>query len=232
MASTDPILSELDRLPRGRHGLTREEVADQQRARILAATVDVVAERGYPVTRVVDIIQRAGVSRKTFYELFGDKEDCFLAAFDIAAGLLLKVSDDGYQADPDAPWPERIRHGLGNFLDILAARPAAAKMCLVDVLAAGPKALARRDAVMRQFTHYIEQGRAETSVELPGMTSLALIGGVYELLYSEILHGATARLPARLPDILYWVVHPFLGDEEAAAQRERTRKLMLEAEPS
>jgi AcrR family transcriptional regulator len=230
MASTDPVLSELDRLPRGRHGLTREEVAEQQRARILAATVDVVAERGYPETRVVDIIQRAGVSRKTFYELFGDKEDCFLAAFDVAAGFLLKVSDDGYQANPKAPWAERIREGLSNFLETLAARPAAAKMCLVDVLAAGPKALARRDAVMRQFTHYFEQGRAETSVELPGMTSLALIGGVYELLYSEILHGATARLPQRLPDILYWVVHPFLGDERAAAEREKTRKLMLEAE--
>ena len=228
MASTGPIVSELDRLPRGRHGLTREEVANQQRARILAATVDVVAERGYPETRVVDIIQRAGVSRKTFYELFGDKEDCFLAAFDVAAGMLLKVSDDGYREHPEEPWPDRIRLGLGNFLNLLADRPNAAKMCLVDVLAAGPKALARRDAVMRQFTHYIEQGRAETSVELPGMTSLALIGGIYELLYSEILHGATAHLPAKLPDVLYWVVHPFLGEERAAAEREETRRLMLE----
>jgi AcrR family transcriptional regulator len=228
MAQTKRVMSELERLPRGRHGLSREEVARQQRDRILAATVDVVADLGYPETRVVDVISRAGVSRKTFYELFTDKEDCFLAAFDIAAGALLKVSNDGYESAPDQPWAERMRLGLGNFLNILAVRPAAAKMCLVEVLAAGPKALARRDAVMRQFTHYIDQGRSETTVELPGMTSLALVGGIYELLYSEILHGATAHLPARLPEILYWVVHPFLGDERAAAERERTRELMAE----
>lgn len=228
MAAANPIVSELERLPRGRHGLSRKVVADQQRTRILAATVDVVAERGYPETRVVDIIKRAGVSRKTFYELFDDMEDCFLAAFDVAAGLLQKVTNDGYESAPDAPWAERVRLGLANFLQIIADRPTAAKFCIVDVLAAGPKALARRDAAMRQFTQYIENGRAEAAVELPGMTSLALVGGVYELIYSEILHGATAHLPARLPDIHYWLIHPFLGDDRAEAARERAREAMAE----
>jgi AcrR family transcriptional regulator len=223
MASTQQVVSELERLPRGRHGLSREEVAAQQRTRILAATVDVVAELGYPETRVVDVIKRAGVSRKTFYELFDDKEDCFLAAFEVAAGALIKVTNDGYESAPDASWPDRLRLGLTNFLGIIAERPNAAKFCIVEVLAAGPKALARRDAVMRQFTGYIERGRSETSVDLPAMTSLALVGGIYELLYSEILHGATGSLPGRLPDVLYWVVHPFLGDEQAEAEREKTR---------
>jgi AcrR family transcriptional regulator len=222
-------VSELESLPRGRHGLSRDEVATQQRNRILAATVDVVAEMGYAETRVVDIITRAGVSRKTFYELFDDKEECFLAAFDVAAGALQKGTNDGYESAPDAPWAERIRLGLENLLQIIADRPTAAKVCIVEVLAAGPKALARRDAVMRQFTEYIEQGRAETKVELPPMTSLALVGGIYELLYSEILHGATANLPSRLPDVLYWVVHPFLGDERANAERERTREMVSSA---
>jgi AcrR family transcriptional regulator len=224
MASTKPVTSELERLPRGRHGLSREEVAHSQRERILAATVDVVAERGYPDTRVVDIIERAQVSRKTFYELFSDKEDAFLAAFDVAAGALLYVTNQGYEAEPEAPWAERIRLGLGNFLQIIADRPTAAKFCIVDVLAAGPKALARRDSVMRQFTEYIERGRAETSVMLPPMTSIALVGGVYELLYSELLHGASAQLPGRLPDVLYWVVHPFLGDQGADEAREAARQ--------
>jgi AcrR family transcriptional regulator len=234
MAQTKPVVSELERLPRGRHGLSREQVATQQRTRILAATVDVVAELGYPETRVVDIIKRAGVSRKTFYELFDDKEDCFLAAFDVAAGMLLKVTNDGYESAPEAPWAERVRLGLANFLQIIADRPTAAKFCIVEVLAAGPKALARRDAVMRQFTDYIERGRSETSVELPPMTALALVGGVYELLYSEILHGATAHLPGRLPDVHYWVVHPFLGDERAEGERERAREQArpASAEPS
>src|SRR4051794_6979537 len=112
MASGKPV-SELDRLPRGRHGLSRDEVAAQQRNRLLAATVDVVAELGYPETRVVDIIKRAGVSRKTFYELFEDKESCFLATFDVAAGALLYVTNMGYESEPDAPWVDRIRLGLG-----------------------------------------------------------------------------------------------------------------------
>ena len=188
--------------------------------------VDVVAERGYAETRVVDVISTAGVSRKTFYELFEDKEACFLVAFDIAAGALLKVTDDGYRAEPEAPWATRIRLGLERFLGILAARPTAAKFALVDVLAAGPKAISRRDSVMRRFTEYIEAGRTESTIELPGMTSLALVGGVYELLYSEILHGATASLPARLPDVVHWVVHPYVGDERAEEERERARKMV------
>ena len=84
------------------------------------------------------------------------------------------------------------------------------------MLAAGPKALARRDAALRQFTGFLDAGRAETSVELPGITSLSIAGGINELLYSEILHGATASLPGRLPDLMFWIVLPFLGPERAA----------------
>jgi len=226
MASTAPILSELERLPRGRHGLTREQVARQQRDRILAAMIDVVADRGYPETRVVDVITAAGVSRKTFYELFHDKEDCFLAAFDVALLELMRVTSTGFQASTEAPWPERIRVGLAAFLQIIAERPAAAKFCLVEVLAAGPKALARRDAAMRQFTQFIEAGRAESKVELPGVTALAVVGGIYELLYSEILHGATAQLPTRLPDLVFWITQLYLGPERAAQERELARQMI------
>jgi AcrR family transcriptional regulator len=214
------ILGELERLPRGRHGLSRAEVEAQQRTRILAAMVDVVAERGFAETRVVDVITAAGVSRKTFYELFDDKESCFLAAFDVALEVLLRATRRGYETDPSAPWPNRVRLALAAFLEMLANRPAAARFCLVEVLAAGPRAVARRDAAMRQFTGFIDAGRAESSADLPGITSLAVVGGLYELLYSEILHGATASLPMRLPELIYWIVHPFLGDAIASEQRE------------
>src|SRR5215475_3199222 len=114
MAST-PVLSELERLPRGRHGLSREEVATQQRTRILAATVDVVAELGYPETRVVDVIKRAGVSRKTFYEFFDDREDCFLAAYDLALGDLYRGTEVAYESASGQPWADRIRIALETF---------------------------------------------------------------------------------------------------------------------
>src|SRR6185312_11168503 len=110
----------------------------------------------------------------------------------------------------------------------LSGHPDEARFAIVEILAAGPKALARRDSALRQFTGFLEAGRSETSVELPGITTLALAGGVNELLYSEILHGAAARLPSRLPDLMFWIALPFLGADGAAAERERVRLSMLE----
>lgn len=191
--------------------------------------VEVVSERGYPETRVVDVIGVAGVSRKTFYELFDSKEDCFLAAYDVLLVNLLGDTASGYESRPGAPWAERIAAGLGALLEHLAAHPDEARFAIVEVLAAGPKALARRDAALRQFTGFLEAGRTETAVELPGITSLSLAGGVNELLYSEILHGATAQLPTRLPELMFWITLPFLGSERAAAERDRVRLAQLNA---
>lgn len=198
-------------------------MTESQRSRIEQAMIGVVSERGYPETRVVDVIGAAGVSRKTFYELFDSKEDCFLAAYDMLLGNLLREATDGFESRPDAPWADKVSVGLQTLLEHLAAHPDEARFAIVEVLAAGPKALARRDAALRQFTGFLEAGRSETSVELPGITSLAIAGGVNELLYSEILHGAAARLPSRLPDLVFWIALPFLGAEGAAAERERVR---------
>jgi AcrR family transcriptional regulator len=203
--------------------LPREAVTESQRQRILQAMIEVVSERGYPDTRVVDVIGVAGVSRKTFYELFTSKEDCFLATYDVLLGTLLGDTARGFESKPGAPWAERIATGLGALLDDLAEHPDEARFAIVEVLAAGPRALARRDAALRQFTGFIDAGRAESSVELPGITSLSIAGGINELLYSEILHGAASRLPSRLPDLMFWIVLPFLGPERAEAERRRVR---------
>jgi AcrR family transcriptional regulator len=207
--------------------LPREAVTESQRNRIHQAMIEVVSERGYPETRVVDVIGVAGVSRKTFYELFESKEDCFLAAYDVLLGNLLEEATDAFESRAGAPWAERIAMALEALLEHLSAHPEEARFAIVEVLAAGPKALARRDAALRQFTGFLESGRSETSVELPGITSLAVAGGINELLYSEILHGAAARLPGRLPDLIFWVALPFLGAEGAAAERERVRRAKL-----
>jgi AcrR family transcriptional regulator len=215
-----------ERLPRGRHGLPREAVTESQRQRILQAMIEVVSERGYPETRVVDVIGVAGVSRKTFYELFTSKEDCFLATYDVLLATLLGDTGRGFESKPGAPWAERIAEGLGALLDDLAEHPDEARFAIVEVLAAGPKALARRDAALRQFTGFIDAGRAETSVELPGITALSIAGGVNEVLYSEILHGAASRLPSRLPDLMFCIVLPFVGPERAAEERRRVLATM------
>jgi AcrR family transcriptional regulator len=211
-------------LPRGRHGLPRETVTESQRGRILRAMVVAVAQRGYQETRVADVVDGAGVARKTFYDFFNDKGDCFLAAYDRVSARQFEAASLGFSRDPGAPWAERIRVGVAALLDVLASSPEEARFAIVEVLAAGPKALVRRDAALRQYTELIEPGRRESSIELPGMTSVAIVGGVFELLYSEILHGATARLPARLPDIVYWITQPFLGADAAVAEREQARE--------
>jgi AcrR family transcriptional regulator len=203
--------------------LPREAVTESQRGRIHRAMIRVVAERGYPETRVVDVIAVAGVSRKTFYELFDSKGDCFLAAYDVLLGNLFTEATEGFESKPGAPWAERVGAALRALLEHLAAHPDEARFAIVEVLAAGPQALSRRDAALRQFAGFLEAGRSEASVELPGITSLAVAGGINELLYSEILHGAAARLLSRLPDLMFWVALPFLGAEAAAAQRERIR---------
>ncbi len=185
--------------------------------------IEVVAERGYPETRVVDVIDVAGVSRKTFYELFDSKEDCFLAAYDVLLGNILGDTARGFESKPGAPWSERLAGGLEALLQHLADHPEEARFAIVEVLAAGPRALARRDAALRQFTGFLDTGRAEASVELPGITALSLAGGVNELLYSEILQGATARLPSRLPDLMFWITLPFMGPDGAMAERERVK---------
>ena len=202
-------------------------MTESQRNRIHQAMIEVVSERGYPETRVVDVIGVAGVSRKTFYELFDSKEDCFLAAYDVLLENLLGDAAHAFESKPGGSWAERIEAALEALLDHLARHPAEARFAIVEVLAAGPKALARRDAALRQFTGFLEAGRSETSVELPGITSLSIAGGINELLYSEILHGAVGRLPSRLPDLIFWVTLPFLGAEGAAAERERTRLAKL-----
>jgi AcrR family transcriptional regulator len=185
--------------------------------------IEAVAERGYRETRVVDVVERAGVSRATFYDFFDDVEDCFLETYDYVSARLFESASEAFNEVPRAPWAERIRAAMAAYLELLAAWPEAARFAIVEVLAAGPKAVTRRDAVLRQLTEFVESGRSQSALDLPGITSVAIVGGIQELLYTEILHGATARLPARLPEIVYWVTQPFLGSEAAAAERDRAR---------
>jgi AcrR family transcriptional regulator len=146
---------EPERLPRGRHGLSREAVAEDQRRRIMAAMTDVMAEQGYAATSVAAVIARAGVSRETFYQQFRSKLDCFLEAFDTAAKTLLGPLRTAVDAAPPmmdntgtgpADRLDRFDALLGAYLDGLAAEPALTRVFLVEVFAAGPEAIARRVA--------------------------------------------------------------------------------------
>ena len=131
-------------LPRGRHAAPREVVWESQRGRLLSAMAEVVASKGYGTVAVRDVIARAGVSRKTFYEHFDNKEECFLAAYDAGVASMLEAIGDAIRAAaPDGPLAI-ARAGTARYLDTLAANPAFARTFLVEVSAAGPAALERR----------------------------------------------------------------------------------------
>lgn len=148
-----------DRLPRGRHGLSREEVVASQRERMLRALADTTADKGFVGTSVADILRVAGVSRETFYQQFTSKEDCFLSAYDEAVTILLgrmasapvqDTSDEAAAAEDERI--VRLDRVLGSYLEAIAAEPAFARVFLLEVFAVGPVAFARRAAGQERFS--------------------------------------------------------------------------------
>lgn len=204
-----------ERLPRGRHGLPRRFIVHNQRERMLLAVAEAVAEQGYAPTTVADIIARARLSRRTFYEHFADKEECFLAAYDTVVEQLLAAVGQAYdQADG---WPQKVHDGLETFLAYLAAEPAFARMCIVEVVAAGAEARSRRDAAMRVFVGYLEPGRDEAprGVVVPALAADVVVGGIYEIIYSRLQRNAADELVEMLPELLYCALVPYIGHRAA-----------------
>ena len=172
-------------LPRGRHAAAREVVLASQRGRLLEAMAACVAEQGYAATTVADVIARAGVSRKTFYEQFPDKHACFLAAWESGFELMLGLVVQAVEAADG--WEEQLRAGARVYLEVLASEPDFARSFLIEVLGAGADALERRAALHRRFADVIAAGyRAARAGEpslgpLPDYIPQAAAGAVWEL---------------------------------------------------
>jgi AcrR family transcriptional regulator len=210
-------------LPSGRHGLPRSFVENNQRQRILRAVVEVASGTGYGNLTVRDVITRAGVSRRTFYEHFENKEQAFLAAYELVVRRL--AEDVQGSSNQGRTWSEQISLGLATFLERLASDPALAHLCVVEVLAAGPAALAGRAAAMDAFRTFLEPGLQEApeGLPVPALAAETAIGGAYEVVYSLVLQGRTAELPLMLPDLLQIVLLPFVGAHAAAAEAAAVR---------
>lgn len=175
-----------------------------QRERLLDGIAWTVARRGYAATPVAEILKAAGVSRRTFYEQFADKEDCFLAAYDAIVNLCNERLLAAYR-DADG-WENGIAHAYDALLRTLAAEPDFAHLAVVDVLAAGPVALARRDATLRRLARLIGYVRepAESAVAPSALVGRAIVGGIHELVYSRIVRGDAARLPDLADELLHY----------------------------
>jgi AcrR family transcriptional regulator len=182
-------------LPRGRHRLSRREVADSQRARILGAIVAEVAQHGYGRTSVAGVVARAGVSSKAFYEQFADKEACFLAAYDMGVGVLLEELRESLDG-PDTSPLGRFERALDSYLGLLASEPAFARTFLIEVYGAGPIALQRRLDVQRRFADLLAESAGAGDDPHVRFVSAALIGAVIALVTDRVGSGAADELTA------------------------------------
>lgn len=209
---------ELSRLPPGRHGLPREFVVHNQRERLIAGLAEAVAENGYASTTIAHITRHAAVSRRTFYEHFASKDECFVAAYDTVMDELRERIGDAFAAEEE--WPQAVKAGIGAMLGFLASEPNLARLSMVEALVAGPVVVERYDAAIQSLVPYFEAGRKGRSPEvlsrLSPTTEEALVGGMVSLISRRIFAGRTAELESLLPDLVEFALTPYLGSAEAA----------------
>lgn len=210
-----------DQLPPGRHGLARDFVIENQRERIMVAVAEVVSEQDYGSASVEDIIKAAGLSRRTFYDHFKNKEEAFLASFDSVSGELMR---DVYAAFGAAEgFVDRVVDCLTAFLGFVSERPIYAHMCIVEVLAAGPEAIERRNTLMSAFAALFDRAAKEEkgTLRTPPLVSEIIVGGIYEVVYARVLRGEVESLPELHPDFVYSALLPYVGPDETQATYKR-----------
>jgi len=179
--------------------------------------VRVIAEKGYEGVTVADVVARAGVSRTTFYDEFPSKDECLFAAYDRVIDELVAFVGGAFGSDRE--WPERLRDALEALLNALAAEPDVAQMAVVEVPSAGPEAQQRYRAAVERFLPFLEEGReySENPGALPPSVELMAVGGAEVILFDEVVAGRVSNLPTMLPEIVFAVLVPFVGPEEAAS---------------
>jgi AcrR family transcriptional regulator/DNA-binding MarR family transcriptional regulator len=192
---------------------------------MLAAAVDAVEEVGYARMTVAQVISRARVSRKTFYDVFADREDCFLAAFEQAVSQTRLIAKEAYEQEGEV-WREGVRAALGRLLMFMDEEPGLAKLCVVEALAAGEKVLERRAQLLDEIAAVIDQGRflTNTTREPPAVTAEGIVGGVFAVLHTRLLDEADEPLTDLLGPLMSMIVLPYLGAR--AASRELARPPM------
>jgi AcrR family transcriptional regulator len=209
---------ELARLPPGRHGLPREFVAHNQRERLIAGLAEAIAENGYAGTTIAHITRHAAVSRRTFYEHFASKDECFVAAYDTVMAEMRERVGQAFEGGAD--WAHAVKAGIAAMLAFLAAEPNLARLCMVEALVAGPVVVERYDAAIQSFVPYFQTGREGRSPEvlsrLSPTTEEALVGGMMSLISRRIIAGKATELETLLPDLVEFTLTPYLGSDEAA----------------
>jgi AcrR family transcriptional regulator len=205
----------LPRLPRGRHGLPREFVTQNQRDRLAAGTIAVVAENGFNETTIAQICAAASVSRRTFYAYFSSKEECYFAAYGTIVKYLRTETDAA--AAEQVGWPGKVAAKMQAALEFFAGNPDLAKFCLAVPRQAGEAVAAHYLLVTEQALEYLceDLPRSPATKSPPEAVTASLAGGVTALVMRKVNSGEGESLPDLLPDLLELFLAPFLGRPEA-----------------
>jgi AcrR family transcriptional regulator len=196
-----------------------------QRARLLAAAVVTIGELGYARSSVAHITGRARVSRRTFYDLFANREECFLAVLEDAVG---RVSGEIVAADlAGLAWRDRVRGGLLVVLSFFDREPVLARVCVVDALQGGPRVLAWREGVLTGLAEVLDEGRGESRAgsrrECAVLTAEGLVGAAFAIVHARLI-AKQQREPLRglASELMSLIVLPYQGPAVARAEQERS----------
>jgi AcrR family transcriptional regulator len=200
------------------NGLGRERLSDIQRARMLAAMTEVAVERGVANVTVTQVVARSGVSRRTFYEIFEDREECFLVAFDDAVGRIATAVTPEYEQP--GSWRAKTRAALIALLECLDYEPGTGRLLIIESLGAGSRALERRQNVLAQVITIIDEGRTESKrgEGPPPLTAEGVVSGVLGVLHARLLENNGGSLLELTGPLMSMIVLPYLGN--AAASKE------------
>ncbi|HTR76315.1 MAG TPA: TetR/AcrR family transcriptional regulator [Solirubrobacterales bacterium] len=207
----------MDRLPRGRHGLSPEFVARNQRERLITALILTLDEVGYQKTTVSLIGARAAVSKSDFYKHFRSKDECFLAAYEAAVERVRAVVLEACAGAGSVDWPGRVRAAIVALLELLAAEPPLAGILLAEGLRAGRDIHERYRSAIESFVPLLREGAPDPPGGEPAPPAIdeAVVGGIASLLGRRVAAGETASLTALAPDVLEFALAPHLGTEGA-----------------
>jgi AcrR family transcriptional regulator len=208
-----------DRADRGVHTAQLVEI---QRARLIGGAVSAIEELGYARTTVAHITGRASVSRRTFYELFANREECLAAVMEEVLGLIAgELAAAGLEG---LAWRERVCRGLAVVLGFFDREPVLARVCVVQALRGGPRVLERREEILAGLAAVVDEGRLEGArgAECTPLMAEGLVGAAFGIVYARLLRGERKSLVSLLPELMGMVVLPYLGP--AAARCEQARK--------
>lgn len=212
---------------RPRRPAARDQVRETKRARILWAMAQAVSDHGPESVTVAQVIAIAGVSRKTFYELFDDRSECLLAAIERAVALATEAAQDAYEAE--GRWVDRVRAGLVALLEFFDREPRLARLCVIHSAVAGSPASEFRAQTLSRLAAVIDEGRASARRQPSPVTAEGVVGGVLTIVHSRLLQPHPEGLSVLVNPLMGIIALPYLGT--SAAEMELSRPLPAPVTP-